>query len=102
MKNKSLIVAKYEFLKTVKRKGFLFAALLLPLLIMLPLMFTMHYLPSLVPETANEKIENPMAAEKVTIDEQGNIKEKKSGIGGFLVPYALAMLLIFGIMTSSK
>jgi len=101
MKNKSLIVAKYEFLRTVKRKGFLFAALLLPLLIMLPLMFTMHYLPSLVPETANEKIENPMAAEKVTIDEQGNIKEKKSGIGGFLVPYALAMLLIFGIITSS-
>jgi len=191
MKNKSLIVAKYEFLKTVKRKGFLFAALLLPLLIMLPLMFTMHYLPSLIPETATEKIgfvdyagflepeqnfiqymdiqpakqalindnissffvvqkdyfntskitiysknvgsffspastktienflmknilrygnvsgeiaekiENPMAAEKVTIDEQGNIKEKKSGAGGFLLPYALAMLLIFGIMTSS-
>lgn len=190
MKNKSLIVAKYEFLKTVKRKGFLFAALLLPLLIMLPLMFTMHYLPSLSPETANEKIgfvdyagflepeqnfveyrdieaakqalivgnissffvvhrdyfntsritiyskdgsffsstptktikdfliknllrygnvsdeiaekiENPMAAEKVTIDEQGNIKEKKSGAGGFLLPYALAMLLILGIMTSS-
>jgi ABC-2 type transport system permease protein len=191
MKNKSLIVAKHEFLKTVKRKGFLFAALLLPLLIMLPLMFTMHYLPSLIPESATEKtgfvdyagflepeqnfveymdiqpakqalindiissffvvqkdyfntskitiysknmgsffstastktikdflmknllrygnvsgeiaekIENPMAAEKVTIDEQGNIKEKKSGIGGFLLPYALAMLLIFGIMTSS-
>ncbi len=190
MKNKSLIVAKYEFLKTVKRKGFLFAALLLPLLIMLPLMFTMHYLPSLIPESATEKIgfvdyagflepeqnfiqyrdieaakqalidgntssffvvrkdyfntsritiyskdrsffssaptktlkdflmknilrygnvsgeiaekiKNPMATEKVTIDEQGNIKEKKSGIGGFLLPYALAMLLILGIMTSS-
>jgi ABC-2 type transport system permease protein len=190
MGNKSLIVAKHEFLKTVKRKGFLFAALLLPLLVMLPLMFTMNYLPSLIPEATNEKIgfvdhsdflkpdqnfveygdieaakralitdsissffvvqkdyfntsritiysktsalfsstptetiegflmknllrygnvndeiaekiENPMAAEKVTIDEQGNIKEKKSGIGGFLLPYALAMLLILGIMTSS-
>ena len=191
MKNKSLIVAKHEFLKTVKRKGFLFAALLLPLLIMLPLMFTMHYLPSLIPESATEKIgfvdyagflepeqnfieyrdieaakqalidgnissffvvqkdyfntsritiyskdmgsffspastktienflmrnllrygnvsgeiaekiKNPMAAEKVTIDEQGNIKEKKSEAGGFLLPYALAMLLILGIMTSS-
>ncbi|GAJ07973.1 unnamed protein product, partial [marine sediment metagenome] len=39
MKNKSLIVAKYEFLKTVKRREFLFVALLLPLLMMLPLMF---------------------------------------------------------------
>ena len=48
-----------------------------------------------------EKIKNPMAAEKVTIDEQGNIKEKKSGAGGFLLPYALAMLLILSIMTSS-
>ena len=190
MKNKSLIVAKYEFLKTVKRKGFLFAALLLPLLVMLPLLFTMHYLPSLIPEVTNEKIgfvdhsdflkpdqnfveygdikvakralindkissffvvqpdyfntsritiysktsalfsstptrttkgflmknmlrygnvsdeiaekiENPMVAEKVTVDNEGNIKKEKSIAGGFLLPYALAFLLILGIMTSS-
>lgn len=190
MKNKGLIVAKHEFLKTVKRKGFLFAALLLPLLITLPLMFTMHYLPSLIPQTTNEKIgfvdyatflepeqnfaeyrdigaakralmnedissffivqqdyfntskitiysessalfssaptkaikdfliknllrygnvesdiagkiENPMEVEKVILDNEGNVEEKKSGTGGVLLPYALAMLLILGIMTSS-
>ncbi|MCK4428902.1 MAG: ABC transporter permease, partial [Candidatus Aenigmarchaeota archaeon] len=56
MKNRSLIVAKYEFLKTVKRKEFLFAALILPLIIMLPLMLTIHYLPLLIKETADEKI----------------------------------------------
>lgn len=190
MKNKSLIVAKYEFLKTVKRKGFLFSALLLPLLVMLPLMFATHYIPSLIPQTTNEKIgfvdysdflkpdqnfveygdieaakraliydelssffvvqkdyfntsriiiysktsalfsstptktiegflmknllrygnvsgdiaekiENPMVAEKVTVDNEGNIKEEKSQVGGFLLPYALAFLLMLGIMTSS-
>jgi len=193
MKNKSLIVAKYEFLKIVKRKGFLFFAILLPLLAMLSLMFAMHYLPSLISQTTNttngkigfvdytnflestqefieymdiqpakqslinddissffvvqkdyfntskitiyskdgsffgstptktiegflmknllrygnvndviaEKIENPMAAEKITLDEQGNIKEEKSKVGGFLLPYALAFLLILSIMTSS-
>lgn len=193
MKNKSLIVAKYEFLKTVKRREFLFVALLLPLLMMLPLMFAIHYLPSLISQITNttnekigfvdyanfleptqefieymdiqpakqalindgissffvvqkdyfntskitiyskdgsffgstptktikgflmknllrygnvndviaEKIENPMAAEKITLDEQGNIKEEKSKVGGFLLPYALAFLLILSIMTSS-
>ena len=193
MKNKSLIVAKYEFLKTVKRRGFLFSAILLPLLVMIPLMFAMHYLPSLISQTTNttnekigfvdyadflepdqnfirysdieaakrslindnissffvvqkdyfntskitiyskdesffsstptkiiegflmknllrygnvddiiaEKIENPIVAEKVTLDEQGNIKEEKSRVGGFLLPYALTFLLILGIMTSS-
>ncbi|MGB2762319.1 MAG: ABC transporter permease [Minisyncoccales bacterium] len=191
MKNKSLIVAKYEFLKTVKRKGFLFSAIFLPLLVMFPLMFAMHYIPSLISQTtANEKIgfvdysdflepdqnfigytdieaakqawindnissffviqkdyfntskitiyskdesffsstptktiegflmknllrygnvddviaekiENPMVAEKITLDEQGNIKEEKSKAGGFLLPYALTFLLMLSIMTSS-
>ncbi len=193
MKNKSFIVAKYEFLKTVKRKGFLFSAIFLPLIMMLPLMFAMDYLPSLTSQTANntnekigfvdyanfleptqefieytdiqpakqalinegissffvvqkdyfntskiviyskdgsflsstptktiegflmknllrygnvndeiaEKIENPMATEKITLDEEGNIKEEKSGVDGFLLPYALSLLLILSITTSS-
>lgn len=193
MKNKSFIVAKYEFLKTVKRKQFLFSAIFLPLIMMLPLMFAMDYLPSLTSQTANntnekigfvdyanfleptqefieytdiqpakqalinegissffvvqkdyfntskiviyskdgsffsatpaktiegfltknllrygnvndeiaEKIENPMATEKITLDEKGNIKEEKSGVDGFLLPYALSLLLILSITTSS-
>lgn len=193
MKNKSFIVAKYEFLKTVKRKQFLFSAIFLPLIMMLPLMFAMDYLPSLTSQTANntnekigfvdyanfleptqefieytdiqpakqalinegissffvvqkdyfntskiviyskdgsflsstptktiegflmknllrygnvndeiaEKIENPMATEKITLDEEGNIKEEKSGVDGFLLPYALSLLLILSITTSS-
>jgi len=191
MKNKSLIIAKYEFLKIVKRWGFLFSTILLPLLMMLPLMFTMHYLPPLIPQIAAnekigfmdysdfleptqefigymdiqsakqalinddissffvvqhdyfntskitiyskdgsffgstptktiegflmknllrygnvndviaEKIENPIVAEKITLDKQGNIKEEKSKAGGFLLPYALTFLLILSIMISS-
>lgn len=56
MKNKSLIVAKYEFLKTAKKKSFLFAALAMPLLVVLPLFLVMHYLPALSSQTSNEII----------------------------------------------
>lgn len=193
MKNKSLIVAKYEFLKTIKRKGFLFSTILLPLFIILLPTFAMHYLPSLSSQITNttnekigfvdyanflepdqnfvgyrdieevklalinsnissffvvqkdyfntskiaiyskdesffssaliktiesflmknllrygnvnntiaEKIENPMVTEKITLDEQGNIKEERSKAGEIILPFALTFLLIFSIMTSS-
>ena len=191
MKNKALIVAKHEFIKTVKRKSFLFTALLLPMLVMVPLLLAMHYLPSMVPDTLNEKIgfvdysgfleqnqkfieyeeidvakqalinedvslffvvekdyfntskitiyskntgsffsstptravkdflvenlirfgnvnddiarkiANPMLAESVTLDKDGNFKKEKDVAGGFLLPYSLAVLLILSILTSS-
>ncbi len=56
MKNKSLIVAKYEFLKTARKKSFIFAALAMPLLIALPLLLITHYGPTLAQQTANETI----------------------------------------------
>ena len=194
MPNKSLIVARYEFLRTVKRKEFLFIVLILPMFIILPLIFTTNYLPAMIPQAASEKIgfvdyadfldivgkneenfveyndtvaakqalvnddifslfiisedyfntskitvyskgsgvfvsapinpigdfivknllrygdvdayiakkiENPMAIETITLDEEGNIKEDKSVASGFLLPFALATLLLLGIMTSS-
>ncbi len=56
MANKTLIIAKREFLATVKRKGFLFGTLLMPLLFALPLLFA-KFIPSLMaPEGGAEKI----------------------------------------------
>jgi ABC-2 type transport system permease protein len=47
---KTVIVAKHEFLETVKRKGFI-VSLILPLLILLPVVFTLGFVPNMASET---------------------------------------------------
>lgn len=191
MKNKSLIVAKYEFLKTARKKSFLLTAVAMPLLIALPLFLIMNYFPILASQNSNEtigfadyagfleagrnfvkyadaqsakqalmggeissffvvpqdyfntgkitvyskstgslfssapartdaflkenllrhgnvspeiaaRLENPVAAEPVTLDSAGNAKAGKENIGSILLPYAFAILLSLSIMTSSR
>jgi len=47
---KTFIVAKHEFLTTVKTKGFIFS-MVLPLLVLLPMMFVMGFIPQMGSET---------------------------------------------------
>ena len=47
---KTFIVAKHEFLATVKTKGFIFS-MILPLLILLLMVFTMGFIPQIISET---------------------------------------------------
>ncbi len=53
MKNKSLIVARYEFLKTARKKSFLFTALAMPLLIALPFLIITQYFPALTSQNSS-------------------------------------------------
>jgi len=50
---KTFIVAKHEFLATIKTKGFIFS-LILPLIILLPMVFAMGFMPQM----ASEKSQN--------------------------------------------
>lgn len=183
---KTFIVAKHEFLATVKTKGFIFS-LILPLLILLPMVFAMGFIPQTISETPHnigfvdetgmlqtsdnfikfgdignakkallrneinsffvlpanyfetgkisvyskgglfssrptssieaflmdnllresnldetlkERIKEPANEEVITLNEKGEVEEK-SGVG-FLIPYALGILLMVAIMTSSQ
>ncbi|MGB2842505.1 MAG: ABC transporter permease [Halobacteriota archaeon] len=183
---KTFIVAKHEFLATVKTKGFIFS-LILPLLILLPMVFAMGFIPQMtsetpqnigfvdetgmlqtsenfiefgdvgnakkalleneinsffvlpanyfetgkisvyskggffssrptssietflmdnllresnLDETLKERIKEPANEEVITLNEKGEVEEK-SGVG-FLIPYALGILLMVAIMTSSQ
>ncbi|MGB2727963.1 MAG: ABC transporter permease [Halobacteriota archaeon] len=188
---KTFIVAKHEFLATVKTKGFIFS-LILPLLILLPMVFAMGFIPQTISETPHnigfvdetgmlqtsdnfikfgdignakkallrneinsffvlpanyfetgkisvyskggffssrptssieaflmdnllresnldetlkERIKEPANEEVITLNEKGEVEEK-SGVGflgvGFLIPYALGILLMIAIMSSSQ
>lgn len=187
---KSLTVARHEFLKTAKRKGFIITALLLPLIVSLPFILSVTYAPSFdfdseeetigyidnsgilkssesfkeydsiesakeafvegtvssffvipenyiddgkvriysesgfissessesriedflkmnllsfagVDEKIAEKIINPLTAEKITLDENGNVDKEEQNIVALFLPYALSILLVLGILTSS-
>ena len=182
---KTFIVAKHEFLATVKTKGFIFS-LILPLLILLPMVFAIGFIPQMTSETPHtigfvdetgtlqtsenfikfgdvgnakkalleneitaffvlpanyletgkisvyskggffsprptssiegflmdnllresdldetlkERIKEPANEEVITLNEKGEVEEK-SGVG-FLIPYALGILLLLAIMASS-
>ncbi len=183
---KTFIVAKHEFLATVKTKGFIFS-LILPLLILLLMVFAMGFIPQMTSETPHnigfvdetgmlqtsenfikfgdfgnakkalleneinsffvlpanyfetgkisvyskggffssrptssieaflmdnllresnldetlkERIKEPANEEVITLNEKGEVEEK-SGVG-FLIPYALGILLMIAIMSSSQ
>ncbi|MFV9676565.1 MAG: hypothetical protein ACNYVW_02785, partial [Methanosarcinales archaeon] len=48
---KTFIVAKHEFLATIKTKGFIFS-LILPLIILLPMVFAMGFIPQMDSENS--------------------------------------------------
>ena len=50
-------------------------------------------------ETLKERIKEPANEEVITLNEKGEVEEK-SGVG-FLIPYVIAFVLVFAIMSSS-
>ena len=79
---KTVIVAKHEFLATVKTKGFIFS-LILPLIILIPLVFAMGYIPQMASE-APQKIgfvdETGMLQTSEMFIEFGEIENAKSDL----------------------
>lgn len=49
--SRKLVVARHEFFTTIRRKGYILSAFVMPLLVFLPLLFLMNMLPGMISDT---------------------------------------------------